>query len=176
MSTTRVDFPEPRDAGEAGEQAERELDGDVLQVVRARAATTHTPLAVGSCRFVGTGCSRLPESHGPVIDVGVLHQLRRRALGDDLAAVDAGARAHVDDVIGREDRLAIVLDDEDGVAEVAEARRRLDEPRVVARVQADGGLVENVEDADERGADLRREANALALAARERRALRSSER
>ena len=60
-----------------------------------------------------------------------------RALRDDLAAVHAGARAHVDDVIGGEDRLAIVLDDEHRVAEIAKARLRLDEARVVARVEAD---------------------------------------
>ena len=72
---------------------------------------------------------------------------------------------HVDDVVGREDGLAVVLDDDDRVAEVAQARLRLDEARVVARVQADARLVEHVEDADERRADLRREADALPLAA-----------
>ena len=82
--------------------------------------------------------------------------------------MDAGAGAHVDDVIGREDRLAIVLDDEHGVAEVAEARLRLEEARVVARVEADRRLVEHVEHADEGRADLRGEADALPFAARER--------
>ena len=77
--------------------------------------------------------------------------------------MDARAGAHVDDVVGGEDGLAIVLDDDDGVAEVAQAGLRLDEARVVARVEADARLVEHVEDADERRADLRGEADALAL-------------
>ena len=92
-----------------------------------------------------------------------------RAGGDDAPAVHAGARPHVDDVIGGADRLLVVLDDEDGVAEIAEAPQRLEEARVVALVEADRRLVEDVEDADERRADLRRQANALRLAARQRR-------
>ena len=45
---------------------------------------------------------------------------------------------------------------------------RLDEPRVVALVQADGRLIQNVEHADKAGTDLRRQPNALGLAAGER--------
>jgi hypothetical protein len=41
-------------------------------------------------------------------------------------------------VVGREDGLAVVLDDDDRVAQVAQPRLRLDEARVVARVQANG--------------------------------------
>ena len=44
-----------------------------------------------------------------------------RALGDDLAAVDAGAGADVDDVVGGQDRVLVVLDDDHRVAEVAQA-------------------------------------------------------
>src|ERR1019366_9298250 len=91
-----------------------------------------------------------------------------RALRDDLTAVHAGARTHVDDVVGREDGLAIVLDDDDGVAEVTKTRLRLDEARVVARVQADARLVEHVEHADQGRPDLRREPDALPFARRER--------
>ena len=109
-----------------------------------------------------------------MIERGVRHDLFGRALGDDVAAVHAGARAHVDDVIGREDRVAIVLDDDDAVADVDEAPQRFEQARVVARVKADRGLVEHVEHADERRADLRREADALPFAARER--LRASDR
>ena len=67
------------------------------------------------------------------------------------------------------DRLLVVLDDDDGVAEVAHREQRVDELAVVALVQADRRLVENVEHAHELRADLRGEADALGLAARERR-------
>ena len=62
-----------------------------------------------------------------------------------------------------------MLDDDDRVADVAQPLERADQPRVVALVQADRRLVEDVEDADELRADLRREPKPLRLAARERR-------
>ena len=65
--------------------------------------------------------------------------------------------------------LLVVLDDEHGVAEVAQPLERPDQLVVVALVQADRGLVEDVEHADELRADLRREPQSLRLAARERR-------
>ena len=60
-----------------------------------------------------------------------------------------------------------MLDDQDGVAEIAEVFKGVDEALVVALMEADGGLVEDVEDAAEFGADLGGEANALAFAAGE---------
>ena len=92
---------------------------------------------------------------------------RRRAGDDDVAAVRAGAGADVDQVVGGADAVLVVLDHEDGVADVAQAVERADQARVVALVQADGGLVEDVADADEAGADLRRQADALGFAAGE---------
>ncbi len=71
----------------------------------------------------------------------------------------------VDHPVGRLDRLLVVLDDDQGVAEVAEGDQRLDETAVVALVQADRRLVEHVQHAGETGADLCREADALGLAA-----------
>ena len=61
-----------------------------------------------------------------------------------------------------------MLDDEHGVAEVAQPLERRDEAGVVDRVQADRWLVADVEHAHQAGADLRREPDALALAAAER--------
>ena len=82
--------------------------------------------------------------------------------------MDAGAGADVEHVVGGADRVLVVLDDDDGVAEVAQAPQRDQQARVVALVQADRGLVEHIEHAGEAGADLRGEADALALAARQR--------
>ena len=87
-----------------------------------------------------------------------------------LAAEVPGAGAEVDDVIGGADRLLVVLDDEHGVAEIAQAAERRDEALVVALVQADARLVEHVHHAGELAAELAREPDALRLAAGERRA------
>ena len=94
--------------------------------------------------------------------------LLRRSLRDDLAAVLAGARTHVDDVIGGVDRIEVVLDDDHAVAEIAQVLQRREQPVVVALVQSDRRLVENVHDAGQPRADLRSEPYPLRLAARER--------
>ena len=85
----------------------------------------------------------------------------------DLPAVLARARADVDHPVGGGDGVLVVLDDDEGVAEVAQPGQGLDEPVVVALVQPDARLVEHVEDADQAGADLGGEPDALGLAAGE---------
>src|SRR5262249_10024741 len=62
----------------------------------------------------------------------------------------------------------VMLDDDDGVAEVAQALEGVEEAGVVALMQPDRGLVEHVKNTGKAGADLRGKADALALAARER--------
>jgi hypothetical protein len=100
--------------------------------------------------------------------VGVADQVLDLALRDDVAAVDAGAGADVEHMVGGADGVFVVLDHDHGVAEVAEPPQRFKEAGVVALVQADARLVQHVEHAGEARADLRGEANALALAAGER--------
>ena len=68
-------------------------------------------------------------------------------------------------MVGDADHVFIVLDDEDRVALVAELLKDVDEPLVVARVQADRRLVQDVERADERRAERRRQIDALRFTA-----------
>src|SRR5205814_6455765 len=150
------------------ELPERDADVDVLEVVLAGTANDDRLGArlAPACRHRNTA---------PAREIRAGDRSRRlqdvvdRPLGDDLAAMLSRARADVDDPIGGADGLLVVLHHEDGVADVAHAEERADEPRVVALVKADRGLVENVQDAHQARADLRREADALRLAARERR-------
>ena len=79
-----------------------------------------------------------------------------------------GARPHIDQPVGGADRLLVMLDDDHGVAKVAQPLQRIEQPAVVALVQPDGGFVEHIEHAGEARADLGRQADALALAAGER--------
>src|SRR3954471_3937593 len=92
-------------------------------------------------------------------------KLREVPLGDDFAAVPARARAQVDDVVGAAESLFIMLDDDDGVALRLERFERIEEARIVARVEPDGRLVENVEDTAEIRAELCGETDALGFAA-----------
>ena len=121
-----------------------------------------------SSRRGGTRIRRSPLRNAPVTEPGVVAIVVGDALRDDLAAVLAGARPEVDHPVGRAHHLLVVLDDEHGVADVAQPLERVDEPAVVALVEPDRRLVEDVEDADELRADLRREPEALRLAARQR--------
>ncbi len=93
---------------------------------------------------------------------------RQGAGGDDPPAADARSRAEVDQVVGRPHRVLVVLDHDHRVALVAELGQRVQQPVVVAGVQADRGLVEDVEHAHQPAADLAGQADPLHLAAGER--------
>ena len=80
----------------------------------------------------------------------------------------AGARAEVDHVVGDRDHLGLVLDDEHGVALVAQLEQQVVHPLDVVRVQADRRLVEDVGDVGQRRAEVADHLRALRLAARQR--------
>ena len=154
------------DAGDAAEDAERDGDVDPLEVVLAGTADEQR---AGRLAPLGRHLDlRLPARYWPVSEAGLRGDLLRRALGDHVAAVLAGAGAEVDEVVGGAHRALVVLDDDHRVAEVAEAVEGRDQLLVVALVQPDRGLVEDVHDADQAGADLGREPDPLRLAAGER--------
>ena len=67
-------------------------------------------------------------------------------------------------MIGRPDGLLVVLDDQHRVSEVPQALERPEEPPVVAGVQPDTRLVEDVQDPHQAAADLRRQPDSLCLA------------
>ena len=97
-----------------------------------------------------------------------LEHVGDRPLRHDASAVHARARPHLDDVIGGANRVLVVLDDDHGVADVAKPLDRRDHLDVVFRMQPDARLVEHVEHAHQARADLRRQPDALRLAARQR--------
>ncbi len=86
----------------------------------------------------------------------------------ELSSARAGARAEIEDVVGRADRFFVVLDDDHRVPKIAQAEERLQEARIVPLVEADTWFIEHVKHARQAGADLRREADALRFAAGER--------
>ena len=100
--------------------------------------------------------------------LGALLDLVGRAGHDDAAAVDAGTGTEVDDVIGREDGLLVVFDDDHRVTDVPQMRQRAEQALVVALVQADRRFVEDVHDADQSRTDLAGQPYALRLAAGQR--------
>src|SRR6185437_3377896 len=100
-----------------------------------------------------------------ILDFGFwIDQLVDSSGDDDIPAMRAGAGSDVDEVIRFADAVFIVLDHDDAIADVAESVECADQPRVVALMQADGRLVQDIADADEAGADLRGQADEIGRA------------
>ena len=156
----------PGDAGHAHEEPQRERRGDVLQVVLPRARHRDLPPVA----LAPLGRDLDPEV-APEVAAGEarlrLHDLGRRARGHDLAAVAPRPRAEVHQPVRLLHRLVVVLHHDHRVADVAQVLERREQLLVVALVQPDRGLVEDVDDAGQLGADLAGEADPLALAAGE---------
>ena len=152
-------------AGDRGEHAERERDVDVLEVVLAGALDGELPLLVALAALGGDRDAPAAGQVGAGQRLLAGQQVLHGAGDDDLAAVLARAGADVDHPVGGVDGVLVVLDDDQRVAQVAQPDQRLDQPVVVALVQADGRLVEHVEHADQAGADLGGQPDALRLAA-----------
>ena len=166
MSFTRVDFPDPDTPGHRHQASQREGHVDGVQVVLARPA--HHQLVAGPrTALVGNGDGSLPGQ--------VLPRHRRRrgeeaghvAAVDDLTSVLPGAGPDVDDVIGGADGLLVVLDDDHGVPEVAQAHQGVEQTPVVALVQSDRRFVEDVQHPHEPRTDLARQTDALRFASRQ---------
>ena len=100
----------------------------------------------------------------------------RRPGVEDFAALFARARTDVDDPVGAAHDVELVLDDKERVAGALERIERAEEGLGVGRMQAGGGLVEDVDDSEEIGVQLGGEAEALQLAGESVGVLRSSER
>src|SRR5690606_30059850 len=157
----------PGHAGDGGVQYERELDVDALEVVLAGALDGDLPLLVA---LAAGGRDRDgPAPRQVLAGDGLLagQQVLDGAGDDDLPAVLARAGADVDHPVGGGDGVFVVLDHDQSVAHVAEPDQGVEQAHVVALVEADGRLVQHVQDADEAGADLRGEPDALRLAARQ---------
>ena len=150
----------------AHQDAEGELDVYVLQVVLAGTLDDEGTAIAGAS---GGGHGDLPETTKILASKGCLRgdYLVQRAFSDDPAAVLSGAGAEVDYMVGGAHYGLVVLDDQDGVAHVPETLQGADEPVVVGGVEADRGLVADVEDTHEAAAYLGRESNPLSLAAAE---------
>ncbi len=131
------------------EHAFRDIDRDVLEVVVARVLDAQRALA---------------RSHVALDRQGLLQVLRRQrvrpreiliaALEHDTPARRPGVRPDVDNIVGDADDVGVVLDDDHGVAFVAELLQQLVEAMHVARVQADARLVEDVHHVDEAAAEV----------------------
>ena len=155
-------------AGHRGEYAQREGRGHVLEVVFAGAVHGQLTLLVHGA----AGCGHLNAAAASHVvagnGLGILQQLFKAAGVHDFAAVFAGAGSYVHDPVGFAHGVFVMLNHDKRVAHVAQLGQGFNEAAVIALVQADGGLVEHVEHADQARTNLGCEADALRLTAGER--------
>jgi hypothetical protein len=160
-------FAAAGDTGDAGERAQRHVDIDVFELLPRAPFTEIWRFLLILRRSVGSGIIFAPDRYCPVSEAGLAMISAGRSLGDDGAAMNPGAGADIDDVIGRQHGILVMFDDDDRVAQIPQVLERFQQPGIVALMQADGGLIQNVKNAGQAGADLRGETDALAFAARQ---------
>ena len=160
-------LPRPRNPRDTDQPAQGKVDVDVLQVVLGGAADDQ-PLSVS----VGPHRRHRDAFSSRQIRPGQRRFVLDDALGgtggDHLAAETTGARSQVDHPVRVADGLLVVLDDDHGVAEIPHALEGVEQTAVVALVETDGRLVEDVQHTHQFRSDLGREPDPLALAAGQR--------
>ena len=140
----------------------------MLQVVASDARQTAANPAVGAGCGPGADCVGTEEGAGASGDAfhlpeplraGRCRGFRRRA--------EPAAGAYIDDPVGVADDIQLVLDHEEGIAGGFQAVEGAQESFRVGGMEAGGGFVEHVDDAEEIGAHLRGQPQALQFAGRE---------
>ena len=160
-------FATAGDAGHAGEAAEWKGGGEIAEVILRGAedrdpTRSHPTFVRGllSSSILWRHILRLPAqlrdgNLGAVREVlaggGMLDRfdLRGRALRHEMSATRASAGAEVEHMICGADGVFVVLDDDHGISQIAQAAQRANEPVVVALVQADARFIQHVETARE---------------------------
>ncbi len=154
-----------RHPGEHRQAPAREAHVHVAQIVQACAAHFERggARAGGRTRHqrVTQGLAQVAGGEG----VGVAHQLLQIAHGHHGSPQAPGAGADVQDGVGAPDGVLVVLHHHQGAAPRAQLVQRIQQAKVVPRVQADGRLVEHVGHAAQIAAQLRSQPDALRLAA-----------
>ena len=151
-----------RDPSDASEGAQGDLHVHLFEVVLGRALDLEelaAPLAPGRGHLDFLDPAEVLPGDGVRAALDVL----QRALGHHLSPVDTRPGADVHNVVGGADGVLVVLHHDEGVADVPQVAQGGDELVVVPLVQPDAGLVQDVEDPHQGGADLGGQADALAL-------------
>ncbi|MCG3120366.1 MAG: hypothetical protein ALAOOOJD_03029 [bacterium] len=148
-------FARTGNAGNHIENTERNFGAHFLEIVAARTNQFN----------IGTVSRAAFQRHWNIFAASevragerflILRHFLRRAGGNDMSATDAGGRPEINHPIRGFNGFVIVLDHDHGVAEIAQTHECVNELAIVALMQTNGRLVQNVKHADELRADLRR--------------------
>src|SRR5690606_28249333 len=135
------------------EQAEWQLHRYATQVVLARVLDAEHARVIPRPPRRGDLHPALAAQVLPGKRRRVAGHVRHRPLSHDVATVTARSRTEVDHVIGLADRLLVMLHDDDRVAKIAKLLQRGEKTAVVALVQPDARLIQDVQHAAQTGAD-----------------------
>ena len=138
-----------RNTRDTGQRAERNREIRVLEVVH-RAALDGQRFAVALAPNFGHRNEFFARKVLSGDRFLAFEQLVYRALEHDLAAVAARARADIHNVVSCKHGVLVVLDHDERVAEVAQPPQGRKQLVVVALVQTDGRLVEDIQHAHQR--------------------------
>lgn len=137
-----------RHAGNDRKRTKLDLGGNVFEVVGAGARDLKAA-ATGLAALIGNPDHSFAGQISARHRLGTRHDIGRRSRRDYVSAVHARAGAHVDHIVGSTNRILIMLNDDDGIADIAQALKRLDQALVIALMEANRWLVQNVQDTHE---------------------------
>src|SRR5690348_9232112 len=157
-------FAGTADAGDHDKRAERNHQIHVLQIVERRSVQPEK-FSGGLVTGIGNGNAQFAAEIASGDGLGIFENPRIAAGVEQLAAEFAGSRTEIDNEVGGLNGVGIVLDDKDGVAEIAQGLKDVDKTLGIARMETDGRLVQNIEGADQVRAERGGELNALGFAA-----------
>ena len=151
-------------AGNASQCSQRDLHIHIFQVVLAGAPDSQH---ISGARTPGCRDRDLlhPGQVLPGDGSGAGFDLLKRTGRHDLAPPAACAGAHVHQEVRRPHGILVMLHHDQGVAQIPQVAQGTQQLVIVPLVQADGGLVQNIQHPRQGGADLGCQPNPLALAA-----------
>ena len=159
-------FPTARYPRDAAEHAQGKIHVNILQIVLP--GPPHRQPALGRAPGGGNGNAFLARKILPRDGTGGVHHILHRALGHDMPPVFSRARADIHQIIRAAQRFLIVLHHDKRVSQLLQMAHGGQQPGVIPLMQADGGLVQNIQHPRQPAADLGGQADALGLAARKR--------
>ena len=112
------------------------------------------------------GNGELPAQIAAGQRVGISLHLIHRARSQNAATQFSGAGPEIDQPVGRANHVRVVLDHQDGVAQVAQFLEDANQLRRIPAVQSDGRFVQHVERSHQAGAERSRQLDALRFSSR----------
>ena len=162
-------FAGTRHAGHANQPVQRDGHVDMLEVVFSAAENLQARHVRRDRQALEARIGTLaPEQIAGSQRASLRRQCRRPVEEHHLAATLSRPRSHVEDAVGGEHDLRIVLHHHQRVAGVAQLLHHTDHPAHVARVQADRRLVQHEQGVGKRSAERSSQVDALDFTAGER--------